>query len=304
MTWSPKYSLTSFNHSVNQKATSCVLGKPISVELFFHTNLQNNMKISKWLFHFFWLLGPSLLFAQPFQATFKRVSTDEKEVLTQLTEDFTASLYVSVLGRSHNEAFLYGVWGMGPGPLRSVMLRTTNGGKNWREVMQPVGSSEVWEVQFLNAKMGFALVLFTMEGPGPISLFRTLDGGDTWKEQGEVPKSDHSDVPVRMNFSSKQKGELYLTCNAGADEEYLMRQTTTNGGKTWKKGPCLPANTFTLPQHGKQLPKDLTMWELTAQETQSEITLLRYRAIEQQKIPVATIPKKWKVVGDAFKPAQ
>lgn len=262
------------------------------------------MKIFKPFFLLFWLIGPTLLVAQPSKITFKRVSPDEKEVLTQLTEDLTASLYVSVLGRSYNEAFLYGVWGMGPGPLRSVMLRTTNGGKNWREVMQPVGSSEVWEIQFLNAKMGFALVLFTMEGPGPVSLFRTLDGGATWAEQGEVPKSNHSDVPVRMNFSSKQKGELYLTCNAGADEEYLMRQTTTNGGKTWKKGPCLPADTFTLPHHDKQLPKDLTLWELTSQETESEITLLRYRAIEQQKIPVATIHKKWKVVDDTFKPVQ
>jgi len=236
--------------------------------------------------------------------SFKPVTSDEREIVQDLAENNTVSLYVDILGRSHLEAFLYGVWGMGPGPLRSVLLRTRDGGKTWREVMTPVGSSQVWEMQFLNAKTGFALVLFTMEGPGEVQLFRTLDGGATWTRRAAIPKSDHSDVPVRMYFTSAQQGEVYLSCNPGADAEYLMRQNTTNGGMTWKKGPCQLADTFTLPQHSNHPTKDLTMWELKKTEHGAHITILRYRATEQQKPPVARLHRVWKVVGKHLYPAE
>lgn len=256
------------------------------------------------LIAFFALCGTLVVSAQNTMVSFKPVTADEREVVQQLTEDNTVSLYVDILGRSHLEAFLYGVWGLGPGPLRSVLLRTKDGGKTWREVMTPVGSSQVWEMHFLNAKTGFALVLFTMEGPGEVQLFRTLDGGATWTRRTAIPKSDHSDVPVRMYFTSAQKGEVYLTCNPGADAEHLMRQSTTNGGKTWKKGPCRLADTFTLPQHRHQLPKDLTMWELEQAERSPHITILRYRATEQQKPPVARLHRMWKIVGNQLHPAE
>lgn len=250
----------------------------------------------------FLLFSPFMVWAQDTKLSFRPVTTDEREAVSQLTEDNVVSLRVSTFGRSYNEAFLFGVFNLGSGPFRSVLLRTTNGGQSWGEVMKPVGFSEVSEIQFVSVKRGFALVYYTMEGPGPVEIFYTSDGGATWKSRGEVPKSEHSDMPTQMHFSSSQKGEVYMICNVSAKDRHMMRFTTTNGGKTWRKGPCKLESTFTLPQPANPLPKDLTMWEAEDSQFLPYIEVLRYRANEQQKTTVAKIPYRWKVVGNRLQP--
>jgi hypothetical protein len=65
------------------------------------------------------------------------------------------------------------------GPYYSMLLRSDDGGKHWQEVMQPVVGSDLAEMDFLENRNGWALVVWITEGAGPASLYRTTDYGES-----------------------------------------------------------------------------------------------------------------------------
>lgn len=132
-------------------------------------------------------------------------------------DESTVFLYGQIIG---------GIYG------RSVLLRSGNGGQTWYEVMTPIRGNSVLRITFAEGGFGWAIAGWTIEGPGPLSLYRSVDYGQTW----EWLSSIHNvfGVPYGMVFSDEQNGQIkivYYSANPYSD--HLAVLTTTDGGLTW-----------------------------------------------------------------------
>lgn len=226
-------------------------------------------------------------------------TADELDLFNMTESEQQISLNVSLRGVTRQTAFLYGGLSAPFGPLRTVLLRTTDGGKNWKEVsMTPEGSSYISYLDFPSAQVGYAVTLFGMEGPGEVKLFKTTDGGKTWRYVRTFPKSVHYDVPLGFKMGSVRGGSLYMTCQEKG-ENYVMRFTTRDGGRTWLKSRCTPDTQVKIPADpGLQPTADHYFWEMESPDGDvSETQVFRYFFAEQQKPTVASIPRHWKAAN-------
>jgi hypothetical protein len=123
----------------------------------------------------------------------------------------------SAWSRSNNDLFFTGGW-----------MMTKNGGVSWDrfDLKEPVSS-----IVFTSPLIGYistyslpADIVFP-EDPEYRSVFKTVDGGETWDQVGE------------MNTSSVGKGNLrFATDNVGwaYQNQHNAINSTTDGGKTWE----------------------------------------------------------------------
>ncbi|MDC0714360.1 hypothetical protein POL68_38250 [Stigmatella sp. ncwal1] len=159
--------------------------------------------------------------------------------------DDTVSLHIS--GLAVPERAAAGIYLLGklvaPGhSLRALLLRSTDGGAHWAEVLPPVDNSEVLFVHFSGCQ-GRALVGWTTEGPGELSLFASADCGATWKWRSKLPKAIWSEWPEQMAWKDGQHGTVWLS-DTNAEQPPLRALTTRNGGRSWssaKQPPLLAA---------------------------------------------------------------
>ena len=90
-------------------------------------------------------------------------------------------LHVSGLAApAHEKAglYLFGKLSVPSHPLRALLLRSTDGGARWTEVLPEVEHSEVLFVEFEGCQ-GRALVGWSTEGPGELKLLASSDCGAT-----------------------------------------------------------------------------------------------------------------------------
>lgn len=124
-------------------------------------------------------------------------------------------------------------WGAltaGPNAARSVLLRSDDGGARWEETMPGEPGSEVNAVAIAGDHL-WALTLWTVEGPGELSVSESLDGGKTWRKLATPEKRSHDGQPIAFSMTAKGVGFIRL--------EYVDAPTTAllvtrDGGRTWK----------------------------------------------------------------------
>jgi photosystem II stability/assembly factor-like uncharacterized protein len=168
------------------------------------------------------------------------------------------------------------------GGKHNTILKTTDGGATWTRLLEAKESPDILSVMFSSPTDGWALgsaLLHTNDGgeswqpavplPGPpgfgggsltgatrlqlhvhnmgVGVFRSEDGGRTWKLLGEPPSNAYTTV----FFADAQHGWV------GGD--YGLYALTVDGGATWKTPP-LPSKLsvrkiqFVSPQVGWLLP--------------------------------------------------
>lgn len=96
---------------------------------------------------------------------------------------------------------------------RSVLLRSSDGGKHWKEVMPTTRVSEVEHIVFLDHGLGWALVGGTGEfgASWPVMLWHTDDYGETWRIAGKIRSGTGiSIVHMALQFYSSTIGEIRL----------------------------------------------------------------------------------------------
>jgi hypothetical protein len=216
---------------------------------------------------------------------------DDLAVPIEEAEEYGVDLDVSGLcAIDKNVAFLFGGVGVAPGALRSFMLQTTDGGKTWHEVMSPVAGSEVTNVAFSDHQHGWALVMWTVEGPGSLVLFGSTDEGKTWRQLSEIGRSPGHAVPdgypVSMTFKSAQKGEIELAYDVPEEIETLA---SGDGGRTWSI--VRRESRAESPMDDRCL--DNADWELTTRGLGESITVRRFDR-EQKLWRVTTLPTHFK----------
>ncbi len=133
-------------------------------------------------------------------------------------------------------AFLWGVAGNveGGGLRRSILLKTTDGGRHWIETMLPVVSSDIQQLTFLDNGQGWALIIWTVESTGWPRVSRTQDYGQTWDKPVRIPTSEWYGYSTQMQFFDEQNGQVVIFYDI-EDPTQIAFATTSDGGQTWQE---------------------------------------------------------------------
>ncbi|MGQ0722114.1 MAG: FlgD immunoglobulin-like domain containing protein [Candidatus Eiseniibacteriota bacterium] len=121
------------------------------------------------------------------------------------------------------------VGGVGTFPdLRAVVLSTTDAGETWQqEVVSQRGRRWGWKISFPTPAVGYVSV---ENFSGPISLFKTTDGGESWREV--APLVLGALHPQGIGFVSETRGWW-----GGG----IVTVSSTDGGVFWAADGSMPA---------------------------------------------------------------
>ena len=139
---------------------------------------------------------------------------------------------------SEDVVFVYGCLSTGAYSVRSVLLRSDDGGQSWRETgMVPEIGSAVFRLLFLDEKVGWAEVGWTVEGRGDTFLLRTTDGGRNWKKLGVVLEGGtDSSWLVRLKFYDASHGQaIVFHDHESAPSDGIEIRETVDGGRSWER---------------------------------------------------------------------
>ncbi|WHM35556.1 oxidoreductase [Streptomyces sp. BPTC-684] len=139
----------------------------------------------------------------------------------QLTQTGTDARFRGLAAVSRTTAWVAGTKG--------TVLRTTDGGRNWRDVSPPgAGGLEFRDVEAFDGRRAVVLAI----GEGEASrVYRTEDGGTTWKEsfRNLDPKAFYD----CLTFFDHRHG---LAVSDPVDGRYRIL-STADGGRSWKVLP-------------------------------------------------------------------
>ncbi len=178
------------------------------------------------------------------------------------------------------------------------VLRTTDGGTRWKDVSPPSPSGEgevrLRDVAFLTPSVGWVV----MARGGTFHIFRTVDGGRTWRSAKVSGFGVNS-----IHFVSPQNGWLIADAvgyMGGNEEVNIFR--STDGGETWIRvaSACIqssptckntPANENSgLPLHGYKV--DITFLTTTTGWVTGTILYVTRdagRTWREQKLPLPPV---------------
>jgi photosystem II stability/assembly factor-like uncharacterized protein len=118
-------------------------------------------------------------------------------------------------------------WGL---TSKDRVVRTTDGAATWQDVT-PQGLGSPITPVFLSAQVAWVASgtrASTGSGDGTTMLFRTADGGATWKQSALPFYAD------QMTFVTNQNGWILVGRGVAAGSEGVDIYRTTDGGATWK----------------------------------------------------------------------
>ncbi|QRN93476.1 exo-alpha-sialidase [Archangium violaceum] len=200
--------------------------------------------------------------------------------------------------RAEAGLYLYGKLVAPSHSLRALLLRSTDGGTRWTEVLPTMEHSEVLFVEFAGCE-GRALVGWSTEGPGELTLFASADCGATWKRRSKLPKEVWSEWPVQMAWADRQHGTVWLE-DTSQENAPLHVLTTADGGKTWrtvKQPPPVP------PTRPWLEARDATgtRWVVSSEDQGTRLERQEQGAPAQVR---AVLPRSWRREGKKLVPAR
>lgn len=220
-----------------------------------------------------------------------------------LTDDIHFRVH-AVYGISREEVLLCGGLAVG-GYFRSILLRSGDGGRSWKEVATPIELGYASEIFFTNGGIGWALMKRSPEGIESVYIFRTLDYGKRWEYIGHAPNHGQGSYnTLGLRFVDANHGEVWaetarLVDNAHDIEEYCLCRTT-DGGLTWRcTEMCCPRKKFDYSWISPDVSTaiDGTQWRYKRcpGDCNSQWLRIERRTAGHSKWEtVATIPRKYK----------
>ncbi len=144
----------------------------------------------------------------------------------------------AVFPARENTAFLAG-WIETPGQrAHTLILKTTDGGRSWRQIGPRIQASGLEAIEFIGDETGWAAGEKILDNPGEPFVLRTEDGGENWA-QVALPSPTTSLGTIRtMTFTDSKHGTVVVDRRVGIrikgkelDAEVFL---TEDGGLTWK----------------------------------------------------------------------
>lgn len=148
-------------------------------------------------------------------------------------------LDLGIYAINKNEAFLFGSIDRNSAlsflSAQSALLHSDDGGKHWKEVLNPIKAGTIWDLSITNDGVGWALA-YTWDLE-EYTLYHTTDHGKNW-EQLSVIAAPGNTTFIRMNFVDEFHGDIVILY-MGDHIDFL---TTADGGVTW-----ISANKYSPP---------------------------------------------------------
>lgn len=153
----------------------------------------------------------------------------------------------------------------------TVVLKTSDGGENWRLSLDATNGSFVKEeIFFLNETHGWFLTQWQVEATFP-TLYWTTDFGETWQESSGINDfiaSQGGGVSFidaqSLRFNSEQEGIVFGRNFGTGEEDLLYFLTTSDAGKTWVEIENLPKDYFLWKSiHLSQFESGSPFWKIT-----------------------------------------
>jgi photosystem II stability/assembly factor-like uncharacterized protein len=114
---------------------------------------------------------------------------------------------------------------VGWGTAGNRIIRTTDGGAHWKDVTPSAAPAASGVTAFLTTTLAWIVA-----GPlyGPLTVFKTTDGGQTWQQQGSLQDA----TPNQMIFITHQEGWILADLGAPPTTYTAAIFRTTDGGTT------------------------------------------------------------------------
>jgi len=116
--------------------------------------------------------------------------------------------------------------------LYSVLLRSQDSGKTWREAFQRTRGAGLDHIQFADFANGWASGETLFPLPQDPFLLITADGGKTWHKQPIFDDTQPGSIQ-QFFFSSKNEGSLIIDHGEGSGSERYALYESPNAGGTW-----------------------------------------------------------------------
>lgn len=116
--------------------------------------------------------------------------------------------------------------------LYSVLLRSQDAGKSWREGYERIRGAGLDHIQFADFVNGWASGETLFPLPQDPFLLITADGGKTWRRQPIFDETQAGSIQ-QFFFSSKNEGSLIIDHGEGSGKERYALYESPNAGGTW-----------------------------------------------------------------------
>jgi hypothetical protein len=153
----------------------------------------------------------------------------------------------------------------------TVVMKTSDGGNNWRLTLDATQGSLVQEeIFFLNETQGWFITQWQVEGTFP-TLYKTNDFGETWQELSTINESIAAKGGVTsfaeaqgLRFKTENDGIVIgKTLNMEGETIQFVFQTT-DAGKTWTEIKTVPSEYFTWQSLHSNRFDVSNHWKITA----------------------------------------
>lgn len=109
----------------------------------------------------------------------------------------------------------------------------------------PVPGSRVRQVLFIDDRHGWAVDEWATACPGPVWIFGTRDGGETWERLSELPKRYFEDELLGIEFSDRWHGIAWMEYGwypgaSSDDDRGIATLKTADGGRRWTLSSLRP----------------------------------------------------------------
>lgn len=215
--------------------------------------------------------------------------------------DFGLTLSVSLYPLRKDAAFLFGSFRTAAGSLRSVILRSNDGGQHWAEVAPPLPGNAVLWVTFLEDGGGWALLLWTVEDPGSVTLYHSTDYGQNWERLSDVPKWQYYGYPLSLTFFDAKHGQIEMHYWSGSPTtDRVAVLTTEDGGQSWEETSSLTLEAYEtrekIPAPTELVGHDGSLWRLDGQKESPQLTVSRRLPSEDSWTVMSILPAHFKYV--------
>lgn len=176
-----------------------------------------------------------------------------------------------IFALDRHTAFLFGSMNTAAGSFKSVLLRTSDGGSHWFEILPPQASARVERVAFTPDGGGW--VLLRSSPAEPFILFHTRDHGRHWRQLPGAAPAECDGQVTGMAFSDANNGRItlrYPTATPGSYRNGFL--STMDGGKSWQETASVFADGGEAPAPTTgSVAADGTRWKIDTKDAERTV---------------------------------
>jgi len=189
---------------------------------------------------------------------------------------------------------------------RSLMWRSLDGGRSWSEIDEWMAGSEVCEIFILDEQRVWFITAWSVEGSqAPYFIFRTDDGGKTWRRtETPMPSGIVTSLSYVTDFffETPLRGEITFVSTMGEMHTYR----SLDGGATWRiltAQKIDPDRDWTAgPSSRKGQPTQRLRYKAVPDEEHHIIFVEKYDPPTQEWKRVGYLPCLYELNGDGLSP--